>query len=120
MYAHNHGCHYAILRYGHIFGPGEEAYEKLIPRTIRQLMQGEPPVLYGDGSAERDFLYMDDAVEATLQAAIFNVRELDPVNIVRGESSPVFKIVEMLTAITKFQGNIRYMTDKLGGTSFAL
>ncbi|MDX6528230.1 MAG: UDP-glucose 4-epimerase [Blastocatellia bacterium] len=117
-YAHKHGSRYAVLRYGHIFGPGEEAYEKLIPRTIRQLVQGESPVLYGDGSVERDFLYVDDAVEATLQAALTQVDDLDPVNIVRGASTPVSQIVEMLTAVTKFQGSTRYVTNRPGGHSF--
>jgi UDP-glucose 4-epimerase len=51
-----------ILRYGHIYGPGEQAYRKLIPEVIRRLLQGEPPVVYGDGSAERDYLYVGDAV----------------------------------------------------------
>jgi len=116
-YARQHGCGYAILRYGHIFGPGEEAYKKLIPQTIRQLMRSEAPVLYGDGSAERDFLYVEDAVEATLRAATSDLQELGPVNIVRGESSPIRKIVETLIQLTEFTGGIQYLADKPVGYS---
>ena len=63
-----HGSSCAILRYGHIYGPGEEAYRKVIPQAIRAVLEGESPVVYGDGSAMRDFLYVDDAVEATVRA----------------------------------------------------
>ena len=79
------GTSYAISRYGHIFGAGEAAYRKLIPEAIRRLLAGVSPLLYGDGSAERDFLYVDDVVEATLRAAVAPVSELGPVNFVRGE-----------------------------------
>lgn len=116
-YARKHRCDHAVLRYGHIFGPGEEAFQKLIPQTIRQLMRGEAPVLYGDGSAERDFLYVEDAVEATLRAAVSDTHELGPINIVGGRSRPVRDIVETLMSIVNFQGSIQYLTDKPAGLS---
>lgn len=65
-------CAFVVLRYGHIYGPGEEAYSKLIPQTIRTLLKGETSVIYGDGSAARDYLYVEDAVEATLRAILRN------------------------------------------------
>jgi len=112
-----HGSSYAILRYGHIFGPGEEAYRKVIPQAIRAVLQGESPVLYGDGSAMRDFLYIDDAVEATLRAGSSREAELGPLNVVRGGSEPIRTIVESVARLAGFQGEIRYLPDKPSGTS---
>lgn len=117
VYAKTYGFAYAILRYGHIFGTGEEAYGKLIPLMIRRLLQGESPVLYGDGSVERDFLYVEDAVEATLRAALSDRPELGPVNVVRGESVTLRKIAEMLVMLTGFAGQIKYLVDKPAGYS---
>lgn len=116
-YAREHGSGYAILRYGHIFGPGEEAYHKLIPQTIRQLLQGKSPTLYGNGSAERDFLYIDDVIEATLRAAVDDKLEIGPLNIVRGVSKPIKDIVNLLIKITEFSGKIEFMLDKPVGYS---
>lgn len=116
-FARTQGCGYAILRYGHIFGPGEEAYRKLIPSMISSLLNGEPPVLNGDGSAERDYLYVDDAVEATLRAAASDSAELGPVNIVRGSSTTIREVAESLIKITGFDGNIKYLADKHNGYS---
>lgn len=106
FYARQLKCPFAILRYGHIFGPGEEVYEKLIPQTIKRLLRSEAPVLVGDGREERDFLYVSDAVEATLRAAVSESPELGPVNIVRGTSHPVREIVTMLMRLSDYKGDI--------------
>lgn len=116
-FARTHGCGYAILRYGHIFGPGEDAYKKLIPSMISSLLNGEPPVINGDGSAQRDYLYVEDAVEATLRAAASDSVELGPVNIVRGSSTTIREVAELLVKITEFDGNIKYLADKPNGYS---
>ena len=112
FYAHKNSCEFAILRYGHIFGPGEQAYGKLIPATIRKLLNGEPPVLFDSGSAQRDFLYVDDAVEATLRAAASDARELGPINVVRGASVSIRSVIEMLILITGFSGKIRFLESE--------
>ncbi|MFH1616608.1 MAG: NAD(P)-dependent oxidoreductase [Planctomycetota bacterium] len=116
-YAVKQKCCYTILRYGHIFGPGEDAYGKLIPQTIRKLLNGERPVLYGDGSMLRDFLYVDDVVEATLRAATLPYHVLGPVNIVRGKSTTIRNITETLIKITGFQGAIKYLEEKTNSYS---
>jgi nucleoside-diphosphate-sugar epimerase len=113
-HAQAHGYGLAVVRYGHIFGPGEEAYRKIIPETIRRLLQGQAPIVYGDG-AERDYLYVTDAVEATIRAARSEVHELGPVNVVRGESWPVRRVVETLAAAAGFTGPIRYLDGRSAG-----
>lgn len=116
-YINKHSCSYAILRYGHIFGPGEGEYEKLIPNMIRNLLHGEVPVLYGDGSAERDYLYVGDAVEATMRAAVSPIKRLGPINIVRGKSVSIKTIAELLITIIGFNGSVEYLSDKPAGYS---
>jgi len=115
-YAKQQGCGYAILRYGHIYGPGEAAYRKLIPEAIRALLAGKSPVLYGDGSVKRDFLYVGDAVEATLRAAAAD-NGIEPVNIVAGESKPIRDYVAILARLTGFAGTLDYQPDKPSGQS---
>ena len=116
-YSRSRGFNCTVLRYGHIYGPGEEAYCKLIPQAIRQLLLGQSPVVYGDGSTERDYLYVADVVEATLRAATSGKPSDGPVNIVRGVSIPIRSVVETLASLTNFRGNIRYLTDKPPGNS---
>jgi nucleoside-diphosphate-sugar epimerase len=108
---------YAILRYGHIFGPGEEAYSKLIPQIIKNSLAGKPPVIYGDGTIERDFLFIDDVIEATLRAAIVNKSNIEPLNIVSGSSITVNDIVNKIIKITQINQKIHYVYQKRGGYS---
>lgn len=61
------------LRYFNVFGRRQNPdgfYSAVIPRFIRQLLQGEVPVIYGDGHQSRDFTYVDNVVEGNLRACL--------------------------------------------------
>ncbi|HZK81151.1 MAG TPA: NAD(P)-dependent oxidoreductase, partial [Humisphaera sp.] len=117
FYTDARDCGYAILRLGHIFGPGEDAYRKLIPETMRQILRGQSPVIHGTGSALRDFLYVEDAVEAILRAAISPARAIGPVNIVRGQSVSALQVVETLARLAGMPEKFERLSDKPEGYS---
>ena len=59
------------LRYFNVFGPGQDPaseYAAVVPRFITACLNGERPVIYGDGEQARDFTFVDDAVAANLLA----------------------------------------------------
>ncbi len=69
--------HYGLdtygLRYFNVFGRRQDpdgAYAAVIPKFIRQLLQGETPVINGDGYQSRDFTYIENVVEANLKACL--------------------------------------------------
>jgi len=115
-WANERCCAYAIMRFGHIYGPGEELYGKLIPVAIRNLLAKQAPVVYGKGSALRDYLYVEDAVEATIRAALVE-DNIGPVNIVRGESVTLKEIVQLLIRLTGSNKGINFLPDKPNGNS---
>jgi len=52
-----------------IYGPNEEhkgEYASTLYQLIKSMAKGERPVLYGDGTQTRDFIYIDDAVDAII------------------------------------------------------
>ena len=60
------------LRYFNVFGPRQDPegqYAAVIPKFISLMLDGERPVVYGDGEQSRDFIYVDDAVQANVLAA---------------------------------------------------
>jgi UDP-N-acetylglucosamine/UDP-N-acetylgalactosamine 4-epimerase len=68
-----HGIETVGLRYFNVFGPRQDpqgAYAAVIPRWAEQLISGEPCVVFGDGSASRDFCYVENVVQANLLAAL--------------------------------------------------
>ncbi|WP_049979583.1 SDR family oxidoreductase [Halolamina rubra] len=62
----------AALRYFNIFGPRQDPngdYAAVIPKFISLMLDGERPVIYGDGEQSRDFTFIDNAVQANILAA---------------------------------------------------
>lgn len=61
---------YTNLRYGNVYGPRQDAFGEagVIPIFIQAMLNGERPRIYGDGDQERDFIYVDDVVEANIKA----------------------------------------------------
>lgn len=116
VWAKEKGCDYAILRYGHIYGPGEERYEKFIPVVIRNLLANRPPLIYGDGSALRDYLYVGDAVEATLRAARAE-GNIGPLNVARGESVTLKEVAQLLMRLVGSNKEINFLPNKPNGNS---
>lgn len=110
------GVEPVVLRYGHLHGPGEEAFRRFVTLTIDNLMHGRPPYVYGDGSAEVDLLYVDDAVEATIRAATRPLAART-INVVRGTSHTLRSIAEQLVEIVGFLAAIRYVADRPQGAS---
>ncbi|HEY5708537.1 MAG TPA: NAD-dependent epimerase/dehydratase family protein [Solirubrobacterales bacterium] len=65
-YAHAYGVPLAVTRFANIYGGGDLNFSRLIPETTIAVIDGRPPQIRSDGSPERDFLHVDDAVSAYL------------------------------------------------------
>jgi CDP-glucose 4,6-dehydratase len=68
-YANTYGMPVAVTRLANVYGPGDLNWTRIIPDTARALLRGETPVIRSDGSPERDYLYVEDAVDAYLTVA---------------------------------------------------
>ncbi len=68
-YAATHGLPVAVTRLANVYGPGDLNWSRLVPDTARSLARGERPVIRSDGTPERDYLYLDDAVAVYLAVA---------------------------------------------------
>jgi CDP-glucose 4,6-dehydratase len=68
-YAHAYDVPLAVTRFANIYGGGDLNFSRLIPETTVAVLEGRPPQIRSDGSPERDFLHVDDAVSAYLAIA---------------------------------------------------
>jgi len=59
-YAKSFGMHILIPRFVNIYGPGDQSTQRLISKTIKTIIDGNNPLMWG-GSSKRDYLYIDDA-----------------------------------------------------------
>jgi len=61
-----YGLPVAVTRFANIYGGGDLNFSRLVPEAIAAVLDGRRPQIRSDGSPERDFLYVDDAVAAYL------------------------------------------------------
>jgi CDP-glucose 4,6-dehydratase len=59
----------AVTRLANVYGGGDLDFSRLLPDAARALVRGERPVIRSDGRPERDFLYVEDAVDAYMAVA---------------------------------------------------
>jgi len=99
----SYGLPCTAVRYSNIFGPGqdpENPYCGVVAKFIESLFAGQPPVIHGDGNQTRDFTYVDDAVEATLLAAVTDRAVGEVFNVGTGVETRVNELAAALIRIT--------------------
>lgn len=67
------GLQTIILRFGNVYGPHSKHKDSVIAKFIKQALKGEPLVIYGDGNQTRDFIYVEDLIDAIMSAAHANL-----------------------------------------------
>jgi nucleoside-diphosphate-sugar epimerase len=86
------------LRYFNVFGPGQDPdgeYAAVIPKFIEMMMNGERPVIYGDGEQSRDFTYIDNVVQANIKAALSDCNA-EALNVACGGRVTINSLAERL------------------------
>jgi UDP-glucose 4-epimerase len=97
-----HGLDYTVLRYGNVFGPRQNPHGEAGVNAIfiGLMLHGRRPRIFGDGEALRDYVYVDDVVEANALALERGGGEM--VNIGTGIGTSVNRIVRELQSILGF------------------
>lgn len=86
------------LRYFNIFGPRQDPegdYAAVIPKFINLMLNGERPMIYGDGEQSRDFTYIENAIQANILAAERDVSG-EAFNVGCGGRLTITQLVETL------------------------
>ena len=68
LYYQTYGLPYTILRYPNVYGPRQDPKGEagVVAIFSQQMLRGERPTIFGDGSKTRDYVFVDDIVEANL------------------------------------------------------
>lgn len=103
---------YVILRYFNTYGPYQIA-QFVIPKFIRSIQRGEPPIIYGNGSQTRSYCYVSDTAWATVEALLNRKADGEVINI-GNSKSPVSlsNLADLLIKISGKDGQIRPKYEK--------
>jgi GDP-L-fucose synthase len=116
-YRIEHGLeNFAVVRPSNVYGPGDNfdpATAMVIPALMSRIRNGEDPVVvWGDGSAVRDFIYSEDVARGML-LALYQGTDSRPVNLGSGVGVSVTELVETLKQVVPF--SYRFDPSKPGG-----
>ncbi len=94
-----YGFETVCLRYFNVFGPRQDPdspYSAVIPLFITRMLQGERPVVFGDGKQSRDFTFVENVVSGNLLAADSPRAPGMVMNLACGESISLLRLIELL------------------------
>lgn len=121
-YREQYGFNSIYLLPVNLYGPGDNfdpSSSHVIPALIKKCVDGRESAsdhinVWGDGSATREFLYVEDAAEGIILAAErYNASE--PVNLGSGTEIPIKNLVHLIATATGFRGEIVWDTSKPNG-----
>ena len=96
LFARLHGLSTVSLRYGNVYGPRQDPLGEagVIAIFCGKVLENGRATIFGDGKQTRDYIYVDDVVEANLKAAESGAT--GPINIGVGQQKSVLDLVEIL------------------------
>lgn len=91
------------LRIFNAYGPGQPippTYPPVIPQFLRQILQKGSVIIYGEGQQTRDFIYVDDVVQALAAAATAEGINRQVINIGTGTGTSIRQLISILEHVT--------------------
>jgi len=95
------------LRYFTVYGPRMRP-NMAISNFVSRCLNGEPPVIYGDGEQTRDFTYVDDVVEANLALLETDAADGEDVNVGSTDNISIQELAEYVVEVTGADVEIEY------------
>ena len=109
-----------ILRIFNAYGPGQSipaAHAPVIPQFLKQALSGGSLVVFGDGLQTRDFVYVDDVVDALIAAAMTPGVNRQIINVGSGQEVSINTLVRIIGEVTGRQLSVLYNEKQSGGVS---
>ncbi len=107
LYSRNFGVPAVSLRYFTVYGPRQRP-DMAFHRFCKAIIERQPLSIYDDGEQTRDFTYIDDVVEANVQAAMAEAAAGEVFNIAGGSRVSLREVVQLLREISGVPVNVTY------------
>ena len=104
-YHHLHGTDAVALRYFTVYGPAGRP-DMSVFRFIRAIAEGDPITVYGDGTQQRDFTYVDDIARGTMAA--LGVTGFETINLGFGSPVVLNDVIRLIEGEIGKEANIKH------------
>ena len=103
-YNKSFGIDTVILRFGNVYGPRSLHKSSLVAKFIRQALDGETLEIYGDGTQTRDFIYIDDLIDALISSSHVDNIGGEAFQIASGMETTIGEMTDNLIHVMKQHG----------------
>jgi UDP-glucose 4-epimerase len=111
-YASSYALSTCALRFSNIYGPRSFHKGSVVAHFFKQVIAGERPTVYGDGSQTRDYLYVGDLVEAIRQAMLSDVT--GPYQLGSGHGTTLNELLDVMRTVTGLPIEVDYVDFRAG------
>jgi UDP-glucose 4-epimerase len=111
-YAGVYGMRTCALRFANVYGPGMRHKDSFVPRLMRAAAAGTGVQVYGDGTQLRDYVHVDDVVQAVLVA--WRTDHIGPLIVGSGRSTSVHDLVAAARTVTGAPIPVEHVPAKRG------
>lgn len=115
LYGYVHGLDYAIARISNPYGPYQRPNGRLgvVTTFAYRAYKGETLTVYGDGGVVRDYIYIDDVVDALLKIAKSNMSKSEKIyNIGSGAGVRVVEVIDIIKKILNYSIPVEYIEKR--------
>ena len=114
FYSRQYRLNFTTLRYGNVYGPRQDPFGEagVVAIFISAMLGGKRPRIFGDGNQTRDFVCVDDIVDANIAAIHRGHRKA--LNIGTGQLTSVNQLIEMLKQIIGFRWDAEHGPARAG------
>ena len=124
VFTNVYGLETVSLRYFNVFGPRQDPgsqYSGVISRFMSALVNGEQPIIYGDGGQSRDFTFVSNVVDANMRAAESPGAVGKVMNVANGRQVTLNELLEIMKTVTGRSGAAaRYEPVRVGDVRHSL
>ncbi len=110
----------SCIRVFNAYGPGQQlpaAHPPVIPQFIRQVLTGGSVVVHGNGTQARDFVYVDDVVDALVQAGMTSAPDCPIINVGSGVATSINDLVRLIEDATGIEAHLLHVGEQSAGVS---
>jgi UDP-glucose 4-epimerase len=115
-YCETFGIDASIIRPFNNYGPrqNDRSYAGVIPLTIRRILQGETPIIFGNGKQTRDYLYVTDTADAAISVYKSHKTRNKVLNVASGKEVSIQYLVTFIAKYLDCENQIIYEPPRTG------
>jgi len=115
-YWNTFGGDMVIVRPYNNYGPrqNERSYAGVIPLTIKRILDGKKPIIYGDGLQTRDYIYVDDTAQSFIDVYNHKNTRGKSINIATGKESSILDMIKVISKELNYSGEFIFEKERKG------